>query len=255
MRLRFAWIVCLIGLMLTMSSCQSPTTVDPPVVPDEPVQPVQGVVLRGIDISHHNVDGYGAIDWAQVRAAGSVFAFVKATEGYNGCWTDATFTTNIERGHAAGLFMGAYHFARPDLNKDAAIEAACFLRVAGPYLTSGHLRPVLDIETGAALGKAQLSAWVQTWLTTVKNRTGLEPLIYTYSSFTKNFDVALTKYSLWVAHYTGSVNISPNTGIWATWDFWQYTDNGSSAGVSDPSIDLNLFNGDLARLQREFVIP
>jgi len=245
MRQRLVWIACLGWLTLTTSSCHSPTSVD---------EPVQGVVLQGIDISHHNSDAYAPINWQQVRTAGYTFAFVKATDGYNSCWTDPTFTTNIEHGRTAGLFMGAYHYARPDLNQDATVEAECFLRVARQYLTEGYLRPVLDIETGAGLGKTALSHWVQVWMTTIKNRTGIEPILYTSSNFTRNFDVALTQYPLWLAHYTGDVNIPPDPGIWATWDFWQYTDTGKVPGVSDPSIDLNLFNGDVARLQREFVI-
>jgi lysozyme len=231
--------------VLTAPGCDSPTSVE---------EVVQGITLQGIDISHHNIDDYSLIDWSEVRNAGYTFAFVKATDGYNSCWTDPTFTTNIENGHAAGILMGAYHYARPDLNRDARVEADCFLRVAGRYLRKGYLRPVLDVETGVELGKEVLTNWVHVWMTTVKNRTGIEPIFYTYSNFTNNFNTSLTQYDLWLAHYTGDPEKPPNPGIWDTWEFWQYTDQGSVPGVSDPTIDLNLFNGDMARLQTEFVI-
>jgi len=232
-------------LTLTATSCNSPTSVE---------EVVQGVTLQGIDISHHNIDNYNLIDWSQVHNAGYSFAFVKATDGYNSCWADPTFTTNMEHGHSAGMFIGAYHYARPDLNRDAAVEADCFLRVAGKYLIKGYLRPALDVETGAWLGKDVLTNWVHVWMTTVKNRTGIEPILYTYSNFINNFEISLTRYDLWLAHYTGDPEIPPDSGIWDTWDFWQYTDQGSIPGVSDPTIDLNLFNGDMSRLQSEFVI-
>ena len=238
-------LLSLVILSLIAPGCDSPTSVE---------EEVQGVTLQGIDISHHNIDDYSLVDWSQVRNAGYTFAFVKATDGYNSCWIDPTFSTNMEHGRRAGMLMGAYHYARPDLNRDAMVEANCFLRVAGQYLREGYLRPVLDVETGAWLGKDMLTNWVHVWMTTVKNRTGIEPIFYTYSNFTNNFNVSLTQYNLWIAHYTRDPEKPPDPGIWDTWDFWQYTDQGSAPGVSDPTIDLNIFNGDMSRLQTEFAI-
>ena len=65
-------------------------------------------------------------------------------------------------GQAAGVVMGAYHYARPDLNPDAKTEALWFLSVAGAYLIPGHLRPALDVETGLGLGEAGLAVWIRT---------------------------------------------------------------------------------------------
>ena len=240
--------ILLILLTLHLAGCSSPTD------PDGDDEPVEGLTLPGIDISHYNIDAYANIDWAQVLAAGYVFAFVKATDGYNAGWTDPTFRANMTRGHQAGLFMGAYHYARPDLNPDARVEAAYFVNAAGSFLIKGYLRPVLDLETGASLGKTTLSNWVHAWMATVKQLTGVEPIFYTYSNFTYYLDVSLTQYDFWLAHYTRDPAIAPNPGLWDDWDFWQYTDAGSVPGVSDPTIDLDLFNGGLTRLQAEFVI-
>ncbi|MDY0094967.1 MAG: glycoside hydrolase family 25 protein [Candidatus Vecturithrix sp.] len=238
--------ILLVMFMLNLVSCSGPT--------DPGDGPVEGLTLPGIDISHHNIDGYTMIDWAQVRRAGYVFAFVKATDGYKGGWTDPTFRANMEQGHQAGMFMGAYHYARPDLNPNARVEAAYFVNVARPFLIAGYLRPVLDLETGASLGKATLSNWAHVWMATVKQLTGIEPIFYTYSNFTRYLDSSVTQYDFWLAHYTRDPAIAPNPGLWDDWDFWQYTDSGSVPGVSDPTIDLDLFNGGLARLQEEFVI-
>ena len=68
--------LCTVLLVLTMISCDSPTSVE---------EVVQGVTLQGIDISHHNIDDYSLVDWSEVCNAGYTFAFVKATDGYNSC--------------------------------------------------------------------------------------------------------------------------------------------------------------------------
>ena len=243
---RQSLLLAFLVLAVSLTGCNtSPTELDP----------VQGITIRGIDISHHNIDAYSPVNWQQVRDAGYTFAFIKATDGYKSCWTDPAFTSSMEAGHQAGVLVGAYHYARPDANPDATVEAECFLAAAGRYLTSGYLRPVLDVERGSELGQAALSAWVHLWMNTIKAHTGVEPILYTYSSFTKYFDVSVTRYALWLAHYTQDPEATPNSGIWNAWDFWQYTDRGSVPGVGDPTIDVDVFNGDLARLEREFVIP
>ncbi len=248
----FSPIMWIILFVLSLNACTSPSG---PNTEPQDEEPVQGVTIRGIDLSHHNVDNYAPIDWVQVLGAGYRFAFIKATDGYNSCWKDPTFRRSMDGGHQAGLFMGAYHYARPDLNPDARVEARCFLKVAEQYLKSGYLRPVLDLEKGASLGKERLTNWVHVWMDTLKQQSGIEPILYTYSSFTHNLNSSATRYDFWLAHYTGNPDIAPNPGLWDDWDFWQYTDEGSIPGVQDPTIDLDIFNGGLTRLQEEFVIP
>src|SRR4030042_5660593 len=103
------WILCVGILAVFAISCDSPSSVD-----DD--NGVEGLIVQGVDLSHHNIDNYAPIDWTAVLNAGYTFAFVKATDGYNSCWTDPTLTTNMETGRRAGMLIGAYHYARPDLN-------------------------------------------------------------------------------------------------------------------------------------------
>jgi len=207
------------------------------------------VYVEGIDVSHHQ----GSIDWAQVCSAGYRFAFVKASEGVG--WTDPNFEANMENGREAGLLMGAYHFARPDLGNSPVDEAEYFINIASKYLAEGFLRPVLDLERGASLGKDALSEWVHTWMETVRKETGIEPILYVNSNYANNYlDESLTKYYLWIAHWTYDISVSPNTGIWESWSFWQYSDNGSIPGIAG-GVDLDLFNGDMQKLCSEFTIP
>lgn len=214
------------------------------------------VRVKGIDVSSWQ----GYVDWEQVRQAGYRFAFARATLGdeTTGSLTDEYFEINMEEGEAAGMLMGAYHFAYAGEGTEAASEARHFLNVAGPYLKSGYLRPVLDLETGASLGKAALSNWVHEWMDTVKNKTGIEPIIYTNSYYANYYlDNSISQYDLWIANWTCNVGITPDTGIWDDWAFWQYWGPSECGyyyvpGVSG-NVDLDLFNGNLSQLE-EFEI-
>jgi len=202
--------------------------------------------IKGIDVSHWQ----GDINWNSVASAGYKFAFCKATQGVG--YTDPKFTTNMNNGKSAGLLIGAYHFATPFTNgvNDACDEADYFIQVAGNYLKSGWLRPVLDLEQKPSdVSWSTLSTWADTWMTRVKSKTSVEPILYVNSYYANNLDSSLTKYHLWIAHYGVS---SPNTGKWSSWDFWQYSSEGSVPGISG-NVDLDVFNGDLNRLN-SFVI-
>src|ERR1039458_9934968 len=64
----------------------------------------------GIDVS----TSQGSINWARVKGNGITFAWAKATEGVG--FTDGTFAVNEANAKAAGVLIGAYHYARFDLN-------------------------------------------------------------------------------------------------------------------------------------------
>src|ERR1039458_4605264 len=82
----------------------------------------------GIDVSSYQG---GGINWTSVKGAGIAFAWTKATEGTG--YIDADFTINENNGKAANVYMGAYHFAHPELNS-ASAEACYFWNVAGNYI-------------------------------------------------------------------------------------------------------------------------
>jgi len=218
---------------------------------------------RGIDVS----DDQGTIDWSQVSKAGYRFAFIKATEGEgltgDSEAKDPNFEANMIGASSAGILVGAYHLARPDLGNSAADEAQWFVQEAGSYIKSGYLRPMLDVECGnkledcphatSTLSWVELSSWVEEWMTTVENLTDVEPLIYTGGDYKTNLDPSIAQYDLWVAQYpTYDTSQSPTTGIWDHWDFWQFSDKGSVPGIPG-NVDLDVFNGNEADLSR-FII-
>jgi parallel beta-helix repeat protein len=226
------------------------------------------IYVQGIDVSHHQ----GDINWSKVYGAGYRFAFAKATEGDHRppVIIDPNFVTNMENGREAGLLMGAYHLAHPETN-NATDEALFFVSVASTYLNESYLRPALDLEQevvnkviaekGEEEGKKYLSNWVETWISTVKEETGVEPIIYVGSITTRNYlNDSIAKYDLWIAHWTYDPAISPETGIWASWDFWQWSNESKYAplgyvpGIAG-NVDLDLFNGYMQRLYDAFTIP
>ncbi len=207
----------------------------------------------GIDVSHWQ----GTItlaNWQQVKNSGRVFAFTKASESTG--YVDPTFTSNMTNGRTAGLYMGCYHFARPEVNTaNPTAEANHFVNVAGAYLVGGYLRPVLDLETGSGLGKTTLSNWVNAWLDRVEQLTGIEPMIYTNTNYATNYlNSTVSSRTVWIANWGGDPQTgNPGTGVFPTWAFWQYSATGSVPGISG-NCDLDVFHGTLAQLQ-SYVIP
>src|SRR5215475_13786364 len=186
----------------------------------------------GIDVSDHQGDITPA-EWTQIHNDGKDFAWTKATEG--GGFTDTTFVNNMNRGTAAGVYMGAYHYARPDLNS-ATTDAAHFVAVAGSYLGSGYLRPMLDIEAQSfTLSTAALSTWINDFCTYVTNHyPNADPLIYIGASGAANeVNSSVNIHGLDVAQW-GSNSVdpavptgNPGTGVWnGNWAFWQYGSQG-----------------------------
>ncbi len=197
----------------------------------------------GIDVSQWN----GWIDFRRVRSSGHQFAYIRASAGR--LTTDSAYSKNLSRATAAGLFIGAYHYASPDgAFGDATREADHFLAVAD--LHAGMLRPALDLETGARLGSTRLQRWVKTWLTRVYARTGVKAVIYTTQSFWQSYMGNSTWFArngydvLWVAHWGATSPRVPASG-WGgrSWTLWQFSSCGRVAGVSSDCTDLDRFRG------------
>jgi lysozyme len=193
--------------------------------------------VQGIDVSQWQ----GDVDWRQVRAAGTQFAFIKATEG--GDHLDPKFQQNWYGAKAAGVPRGAYHmlyWCRP------AEEQALWFIQNVPF-DPDALPPVLDLEwnhysrscpNGAppelALKKIKIM------LDVMESHTGKRPIIYTDVAFHRDvLQGELADYNFWLR----SVAAEPHE-IFADrpWLFWQFTTTGHVPGISG-SVDRNAFNG------------
>jgi lysozyme len=199
--------------------------------------------LFGIDVSHWQ----GSPNWTSVHNCGAKYAFAKATEG--NYYHDSSFNYNMSNGKAAGMQMGAYDFARPDLFSPAT-EANYFWAFAGgKIIADGHsLYPMVDFEVfGGHVGASSYTAWFNAWSADVKAKTShfLRPVIYA-SAGNGMCDLSTAcVLSAWVAHYNGE-NLytgNPWDGCCSCcnyvdpctkngWTYWQVSSTGSICGIS-----------------------
>ena len=153
--------------------------------------------------------GNGRVDWPTLARHGIAGAWRKATEGAT--YNDPGFGPARQAAHAAGVPLGAYHFARPDRNT-AEAEAEHFCRMIGE-VREHELRPALDMEHPAgvdreewerAVAKVDLEAWARAFNHRVKAELGVGPIFYSYSSFILEHvkpQHGPIGYGLWLAVY------------------------------------------------------
>jgi lysozyme len=201
-------------------------------------------------MAHKGIDVHGSkgsIDWRKVRASGVTFAFVKASEGLT--FEDERIAANLRDAHAAGVLVGPYHYARPDVRPSIAgalQEANVFvsrIRAAG-WTKQKHARPALDLEEGGG----DLAGWALAFCLRVEELTKVRPIVYTYSSFASSFlnrggiaSKELAKFPLWLANYGPNDGQRHPVSVAAPWSYvliHQYTSSGSTPGVGG-RCDLN----------------
>lgn len=197
----------------------------------------------GVDVSGNNHMSLRGIDWDAVKSDGQSYAFVKATEGIG--FVNSHFVRDANAAAAAGLKVGAYHYARPA--GDAKQQAASFASQIALVPTQ-TLPPVLDIEVDEGLSAKQLEEWIDTFMTELKSLTGRTPMLYTYKYFwmgQMGNTTRFSEYPLWLAAYQDT---APDpVGGWDKLAFWQRSGSGRVAGI-ETDVDLNLFNGTEAQL-------
>ncbi|MDN4611058.1 GH25 family lysozyme [Arthrobacter burdickii] len=204
--------------------------------------------IQGMDVSSHQ----GYVDWATARAQGSVFAYVKATEGTG--YVNPFYSDQYGGAAAAGMIRGAYHFAIPTTGSSGAEQATYFVRNGGGWSADGRtLPPLLDIEYNPypSLGNscynmsaAQMVAWLRDFSSTVRTLTGRVPMIYTttdwWATCTGNSG-AFADHPLHIAAYgQTSAGLLPNG--WSSYAVWQYSSTGPFVG------DSNVWRGTAAEL-------
>jgi lysozyme len=194
----------------------------------------------GIDVSHFQ----SQIDWRKVQRVGVSFAFVKASEGLS--VLDPMFHPNWEAAREQGIFRGAYHFFRPQL--DPQQQADFFLRQLDD--DPGELPPALDLEVIGNVDPDEVIRRANRWLKIVGKELKCKPVIYTGSAFfrtTLNNSTAFASHPLWIAHYTiGPKPMVPKA--WPQWTFWQFSQQGKVVGING-NVDLNAFNGNMPDLE------
>ena len=206
---------------------------------------------RYIDVSRYQ----GAIDWAQVAAAGykgvmlkTVSTNHKLSKRADGLYIDPTFEDNYRNAKAAGLDVGVYYYTYAT-NKDMVNAELSLLRQAvyGKELT---LPVAVDVEDNRLgnLDKQSLTDLTAYALHEVE-QLGFYAQLYTYTSFAKAHlfvgGAALHPYDVWLADYTGK---TPNVTF--NYNAHQHTSKGAVPGISG-NVDLNVTTLNYPRIIRK----
>ena len=217
-----------------------------------------------IDISH-NVT---VTDFAAVRRSNILAVIHKVTEG--GDWFDPSYGQRRRQAEAAGLFWGGYHFGTRQYSGER--QAAAFLSACQPGPATVM---ALDLEPNEGNPRNTMTLpQAEEFVLAVQRATGRLPMLYSHPAWA-NGEVygrrrlklgaavtpgsTLARCDLWVADYRETPQI-PNA--WATkgWRLWQYVADETAANFAHGSepravagvghCDRNLFNGDVASLNR-----
>lgn len=190
--------------------------------------------MNGIDISSYQAELNAGI-------VPSDFVIIKATEGTN--YINPTWEEQAGQALQAGKLLGLYHFASTG---NPITEADFFISVVKNYIGKAVL--VLDFEAGA------INAWgnvgARQFLNRVKEKTGINPMIYMSSDVTRQFNWSIISSTnpLWVAQYASmnptGYQSEPWTdgkgyGAWSSAAIHQYSSAGSLANWNG-NLDINL---------------
>lgn len=216
--------------------------------PEKPREtPVEEVVTgwegdppyRYIDVSRYQ----GAIDWAQVAAAGYKGAMLKTvstnrklSKRADGLYIDPTFERNYRNAKAAGLDVGVYYYTYATSEAMADAELALVRQaVYGKELT---LPVAVDVEENklkpmSTLDLTNLTAYALEQV----EKMGFYAQLYTYTSYSKQeLDMGrlANRWDVWLADYTGK---TPNVTF--NYNAHQHTSKGAVPGISG-NVDLNV---------------
>lgn len=189
--------------------------------------------LLGQDVSNWQ----GEVDWAGQWAAGSRFAYVKATEGQS--YRSPSFNHQYIGASNVGMARGGYHFARPDSGAPGP-QVDFFLNNGGGWTDDGITLPgMVDFESYSGLPanygltQQELREWINGFLIGYRDQVGRRPVVYTNANWWNDNVGAWTPTNtpLFIAAYRSTAPTTLPANWWA-WEMWQYSDSGPFAGDS-----------------------
>ena len=223
------------------------TVASDPAPSDDPPVTEAGYEL-GIDISQFQ----GTIDWAQVKAAGYSFAFIRCGgRGYGesgNLYEDTQFVTNMKNAKAAGLKVGVYFFSQAITPYEALEEASLTIAMIKKSGVTPDYPVVMDWETDTYYRtwnlKGQDFANVITSYCSTIAQNGYTPMVYLNTSDIDSRLGYTPSYALWYARpynkYQDGHQYQPGEETpGKSWSFWQYSWWGTVPGISYP-VDLNV---------------
>lgn len=109
-------------------------------------------------------------------------------------YDDPYFVQNVNRATAAGMFVGSYHFSRPEIiettlnsggiRNTGTNEADHFIEMAGAWMRPGYLLPVHDLESGEAeRSDNEMAQFTIDFSNRIYERMGIRPPIYVNGNY------------------------------------------------------------------------
>lgn len=263
--------------------------------------------VLGTDISYWNSEipqtgwntaySTGNRKFAQLRATRGGTTGVDQKAGFPGGsglqtlsqrYDDPRFVQNLKRATAAGLIVGPYHYARPDVAGNTGTdEADHMIQMAGAWMRPGYTMPMYDMEVGGA-GNAQAQFAID-FSARIYAVMQIRPCIYvggSYSSTLQNDTATLRDQlaksqsatpsvvgpafpMLWNPRYATSYDLQTDNpkdtyaGFYGPWDdygdpnpwsFWQYSSTVAIPGFPDTTCDGDVSHGDIEYV-RNYLVP
>ena len=243
----------LVGLLkvLFCGKSESPAPETPRETPvEETVTGWEGdPPYRYIDVSRYQ----GAIDWAQVAAAGYKGAMLKTvstnhklSKRADGLYIDPTFETNYRNARAAGLDVGVYYYTYATSEAMADAELALVREaVRGKELTMPVAVDVEDnkLKPMSTLDLTNLTAYALEQV----EKMGFYAQLYTYTGYKYELDMdrLSSRWDVWLADYTGK---TPNVTF--NYNAHQHTSKGAVPGIIG-NVDLNVTAINYSRIIRK----
>ena len=187
-----------------------------------------------IDLSNNNT----VRDLSAARKNGVVGVWLKVSEGRT--FIDPDYQRYRKMALDAGLRVGGYHFARPDL-MGGSFQARNFVALLGK-VGRRDMRPVLDIEVNDRRSiPLELENWCRDFVKDVRDRTGVCPIVYSNAPFLQSMQCAKPfGCGLWLAAYGADDGKEHPYGLPKPWTgavAHQFTSKGRIIGI-DGNVDL-----------------
>ena len=202
-----------------------------------------GYYARGIDVSSYQKD----IDWEAVAGDGIDFAIIRAGGRFYGrygtgaLFEDDLFDQNMQGAIAAGLDVGAYLFSSAITVEEALAEADLLLSRLEPYREHITYPVVCDWENAGGdegrtygVDSETITDCIAAFCGRIEE-AGYTPMVYfnIFCGYVKMDLRELYQHHFWLAEYSDYP-----TCIY-DFQFWQYSDKGTVAGIKG-DVDMDL---------------
>ena len=196
---------------------------------------------RVVDVSVYQ----GAIDWAQVKAAGIYAAVIRAGYGRYAKQEDLRFAENYADAQAAGLPVGVYWFSYAHTPEEAVQEAQICLQVLAGR---GLQMPLYFDQEENDIPTANRTACAVAFLDHIRANSPYMPGYYSYTAYFASVDIPTIQAhadTIWLADYRANYNKDIPR------DMHQYTSSGTVAGITGRVDCNNLFRDFPGEISKE----